>query len=98
MKTSILDMTFVLPPMVEMVQVEKEMPDATFVTCGGGWLCQENTMKTSIFDMRQIGSQQLQDSPLRWAIFMDSLYPVNNEQYPIALGCKGNSVVFLRCV
>ena len=26
MKTSIFDMTFVLPPLVEMTQVEKEMP------------------------------------------------------------------------
>ncbi|SVB92941.1 uncharacterized protein METZ01_LOCUS245795 [marine metagenome] len=26
MKTSIFDMTFTLPPMVEMTEVEKEMP------------------------------------------------------------------------
>jgi len=26
MKTSIFDMNFVLPPMVEMIEVEKEMP------------------------------------------------------------------------
>ena len=26
MKTSIFDMTFTLPPMIEMTQVEKEMP------------------------------------------------------------------------
>ncbi len=29
MKTSIFDMTFTLPPMVEMTQVEKDMPTAT---------------------------------------------------------------------
>ena len=29
MKTSIFDMTFVLPPMVEMTEVEKDMPVLT---------------------------------------------------------------------
>ena len=29
MKTSIFDMNFVLPPMVEMTEVEKELPTAT---------------------------------------------------------------------
>jgi hypothetical protein len=29
MKTSIFDMTFTLPPMVEMTEVEKEMPMGT---------------------------------------------------------------------
>jgi hypothetical protein len=29
MKTSIFNMTFTLPPMVEMTEVEKEMPMAT---------------------------------------------------------------------
>jgi len=29
MKTSIFDMNFVLPPMVEMTEVEKEMPTYT---------------------------------------------------------------------
>ncbi len=29
MKTSIFDMTFTLPPLVEMVEVEKDMPNAT---------------------------------------------------------------------
>ena len=29
MKTSIFNMTFTLPPMVEMAEVEKEMPTAT---------------------------------------------------------------------
>ena len=29
MKTSIFDMNFVLPPMVEMAEVEKELPTAT---------------------------------------------------------------------
>jgi len=29
MKTSIFDMNFVLPPMVEMTEVEKGMPTAT---------------------------------------------------------------------
>ena len=77
MKTSIFDMTFVLPPMMAMVQVEKDMPTKTNFNdlwCAKAskpsWMCQENCMNTSIFDMRQIGSQQLQDSPLRWAIFM----------------------------
>jgi len=31
MKTSIFDMNFVLPPMVEMTQVKKEMPSGTLV-------------------------------------------------------------------
>ena len=29
MKTSIFNMTFTLPPMVEMTEVEKELPTAT---------------------------------------------------------------------
>ena len=29
MKTSIFDMSFTLPPMIEMAQVEKEMPTHT---------------------------------------------------------------------
>ena len=29
MKTSIFNMTFTLPPMVEMVEVEKDMPTST---------------------------------------------------------------------
>jgi hypothetical protein len=29
MKTSIFNMTFTLPPMVEMTQVEKDMPTST---------------------------------------------------------------------
>ena len=36
MKTSIFDMTFVLPPVVEMVEVEKDMPSVptgTTPTC-----------------------------------------------------------------
>ena len=32
MKTSIFDMSFILPPMVGMVEVEKEMPTATRMT------------------------------------------------------------------
>ncbi len=42
MKTSIFDMNFTLPPMVEMTQVEKDMPSAgTFTgwcTCTA-WIC-----------------------------------------------------------
>ena len=51
MKTSIFDMNFVLPPLVEMTEVEKDM--ATGV-CTLLWIfsCQENNMKTSIFDMK----------------------------------------------
>ncbi len=30
MKTSIFDMNFVLPPLVEMTEVEKEMPHHSF--------------------------------------------------------------------
>ena len=30
MKTSIFDMNFVLPPMVEMAEVEKNMPTGTY--------------------------------------------------------------------
>jgi len=34
MKTSIFDMNFVLPPLVEMTEVEKDMPMGTFFgTC-----------------------------------------------------------------
>ena len=29
MKASIFNMTFVLPPMIEMIEVEKDMPSAT---------------------------------------------------------------------
>ena len=29
MKTSIFDMTFTLPPLIEMTQVEKDMPTTT---------------------------------------------------------------------
>jgi hypothetical protein len=36
MKTSIFDMTFVLPPMVEMTEVVKDMPSAW--SASGGWL------------------------------------------------------------
>ena len=36
MKTSIFDMSFTLPPMLEMAQVEKEMPSITrYYTCAG---------------------------------------------------------------
>ena len=37
MKTSIFDMNFTLPPMVEMTEVEKEMPTLThpWSACGG---------------------------------------------------------------
>ncbi len=35
MKTSIFNMTFTLPPLVEMTQVEKDMPSAiTGTLCG----------------------------------------------------------------
>ncbi len=33
MKTSIFDMNFTLPPMVEMTQVEKDMPSGTLISC-----------------------------------------------------------------
>ena len=39
MKTSIFDMNFTLPPMLEMVEVEKDMPQYTHTTnlfCGLG--------------------------------------------------------------
>ncbi len=41
MKTSIFDMNFTLPPMVEMVKEEKEMPRAKYRTQGRylGWRC-----------------------------------------------------------
>ena len=57
MKTSIFDMTFVLPPMLEMTEVEKEMPtntgaaDSACTYRGCNSNCQETDMKTSIFDM-----------------------------------------------
>ena len=55
MKTSIFDMTFVLPPVVEVTEVEKDNPKLTgrHSNCKGDG-CQENAMKTSIFDMRQM--------------------------------------------
>ena len=34
MKTSIFDMTFTLPPMIEMTEVEKDMPSGTFTAAG----------------------------------------------------------------
>ena len=36
MKTSIFDMTFTLPPLVEMTQVEKDMPSAGTFTASVG--------------------------------------------------------------
>ena len=41
MKTSIFDMNFTLPPLVEMTQVEKDMPTATWLlfTDAPCWLC-----------------------------------------------------------
>jgi len=40
MKTSIFDMTFVLPPMVEITEVEKEMPTLiTILNPGPKWFC-----------------------------------------------------------
>jgi hypothetical protein len=38
MKTSIFDMNFVLPPLVEMTEVEKDMPENTTAnTAHCGW-------------------------------------------------------------
>jgi hypothetical protein len=41
MKTSIFDMNFTLPPLVEMTEVVKDMPSISEVVCtdvaGGGW-------------------------------------------------------------
>ena len=55
MKTSIFDMTFTLPPMVEMVKEEKEMPKMTIFSGLNGipFVCetQETDMKTSLFNM-----------------------------------------------
>ena len=58
MKTSIFDATFVLPPLVEMTEVEKDMPTATYgrpiAPASAGicpLYCQETNMKTSIFNM-----------------------------------------------
>ena len=39
MRTSIFDMNFTLPPMVEMTEVEKDMPMGTLWTYCGGLLC-----------------------------------------------------------
>ena len=52
MKTSIFDMSFTLPPMIEMTEVEKDNPKLTgrHSNCKGDG-CQETDMKTSIFDM-----------------------------------------------
>jgi hypothetical protein len=33
MKTSIFNMTFTLPPLIEMTQVEKDMPQVSSVWC-----------------------------------------------------------------
>ena len=55
MKTSIFDMTFVLPPLVEMTEVMKDMPTYTNFTLSQNCCCiqesEESDMKTSIFDM-----------------------------------------------
>ncbi len=37
MKTSIFDMTFTLPPMVEMTEVEKELPTSSRLSCPSPW-------------------------------------------------------------
>ncbi len=41
MKTSIFDMTFTLPPLVEMTQVEKDMPCifTYYITCSVWPVC-----------------------------------------------------------
>ena len=39
MKTSIFDMTFTLPPLVEMVEVEKDMPSGTKAIDGDSCGC-----------------------------------------------------------
>ena len=39
MKTSIFDMNFVLPPMLEMTQVEKDMPTAYSPNMTWGIFC-----------------------------------------------------------
>ena len=39
MKTSIFDMTFVLPPLVEMTEVVKDMPLTTALTVCARGLC-----------------------------------------------------------
>ncbi len=58
MKTSIFDMNFVLPPIVEMTEVMKDMPNVSLGishTYCLGVICencgQATAMKTSIFDM-----------------------------------------------
>ena len=57
MKASIFDMTFTLPPLVVMVEAEKDMPmgTVTWPGCSGCWTCnngcQETAMKASIFNM-----------------------------------------------
>ncbi len=39
MKTSIFDMNFTLPPLVEMTQVEKDMPNVVSWLVGEPFLC-----------------------------------------------------------
>ncbi len=39
MKTSIFDMTFTLPPLVEMTQVEKDMPCHSLPFCSFWQIC-----------------------------------------------------------
>ena len=51
MKTSIFNMTLTLPPLIEMTEVEKDMPTATYPPFGNTSGCQETNMKTSIFNM-----------------------------------------------
>ena len=80
MKTSIFDMNLVLPPLVEMSEVVKDMP-AAFTNPGDrDWwnVCdlttQENTMKTSIFDMNFVlpplveMTEVVKDMPLHSAL------------------------------
>ena len=87
MKTSIFDMNFVLPPVVEMTEVEKDMPQTGSTNniphCRH---CQENNMKTSIlgehmktsiFDMRQMLSTVTRQ-PTTVGYFLDLLQLVPN--------------------
>ena len=49
MKTSIFDMTFVLPPMLEMTEVEKGMPSGTATLCGPACTAYSGTFYENIY-------------------------------------------------
>ena len=88
MKTSIFDMNFVLPPLAVMTEVDKDrdinLTNTFVIIC----ICdlaeiQENGMKTSLSDMRQMLSTVTRQ-PTSVGYFYGGLYAVIKEEYPVA--------------